>query len=473
MENKQKMDNDNPGSLSLSLSRLATVEVQLIMHSLQTLDLLSLASCGSFFRQAASRDNFAWKHVSPVKIFNKDMSMTTERIRQLGILSMQPTSPLKHIRLNIHTEHEKRHACWVDLYKTVDEFCSDRVSILDVYRPCKLNTIVHSDVAKTIASFVPRLRNLECFHLQSTHMDTGNLIMLSKAIYQHKTITSIKLSNNLIDSQTITALTESFESCPNLTSITLSGNFLYDSGILPLVPVLTRMTHVYLDSNRIGNIGMAYLSDVIKQSTSLKTIHLRWNSFSDEGVIKLADAIKNNTSLTELDMCLHHKEYDCISALADAIKYTKSLKKLIICKSGMGDKGIKILANGIKSNRTLTNIAFNLCQIEEEGAKELADAIKENSSLTSIDLESNTIKGNGASFIADALKGNVSIKHLNLAWNDIGVKGACALANVINCHITGLTSLNVCCNNLSSGGLSALGSIKENNKHITLYVGGN
>ena len=51
----------------MSLSRLATVELQLIMQCCDQRTLLRLARCSRFTRQAAS-DPFAWRYISPAII---------------------------------------------------------------------------------------------------------------------------------------------------------------------------------------------------------------------------------------------------------------------------------------------------------------------------------------------------------------------------------------------------------------------
>lgn len=87
------------------------------------------------------------------------------------------------------------------------------------------------------------------------------------------------------------------------------------------------MQILYLDGNRIGDVGVAYIADMLLRS-DLKELNLKRNKISDEGAKVLAVALKTNTSLEMIDLRCNNIVYKGASCLMEAFEKSSTLVKM-------------------------------------------------------------------------------------------------------------------------------------------------
>ena len=63
-----------------------------------------------------------------------------------------------------------------------------------------------------------------------------------------------------------------------------------------------KLKTLYLDSNELGDIGIAAISSALMSNSSLTALSVKYNEFSAAGAIALASALRHNRGLVSLDL---------------------------------------------------------------------------------------------------------------------------------------------------------------------------
>ena len=138
--------------------------------------------------------------------------------------------------------------------------------------------------------------------------------------------------------------------------------------------------------------------------SGIKTLRMGWNKIKDLGVSYLANMLKVNNVLEELD--LGHNF---------AVEITDVSKRAIT------DEGVKMIASALHNNTGLKKLVLWSNLIGDEGAIALANALKHNvTTLEYLDLSNNFIGDVGALALGEALETYPHMIELDLRGNNIG-----------------------------------------------------
>ena len=121
-----------------------------------------------------------------------------------------------------------------------------------------------------------------------------------------------------------------------------------------IATILYFIEHVYLTYNPIGDTGASLISEVVRETATLKTLILYNCGITSRGAEDLSRALAQNSSLEKLDIGWNYLVGDDgISHVAEALKQNKQLKELWISQCGMTDKGAASLASALTVNNSL------------------------------------------------------------------------------------------------------------------------
>lgn len=258
------------------------------------------------------------------------------------------------------------------------------------------NELLYNDdeinkILDEIFSFIKMNKNLLTLSLSNipliyTRNVNAKLIKyLSNFMISNDTIQNLNLSTCGITVNVINVL-----SYTNLISLNLSDNSIGDLGVKYIAEFLKNnntLQKLNLDMTCISKNGCQYLSDALLKNNTLLDLKLSQNNFGDDEFVILLEGLKNNRGLIYLDLCqnnitLNYKELDIL-------KNNSTLKKLLLFNNHIG-----------------------------ENTENLINFIRYNN-LEYLDLSNNHLSGINIKFIAEALSFNHTIKYLDLTANKI------------------------------------------------------
>lgn len=143
-----------------------------------------------------------------------------------------------------------------------------------------------------------------------------------------------------------------------------------------------------ISNNALGNIGLKFLSKVIRNSNYIKWINLSENKISNEGIDYLLEAMNCNKSLTWLDLS----------------------------ENQIGDEGLEGISETLCDNKTLKHLELGCNSFCDHGILKFSCMIKINNTLEWVDLSGNKITLVGVKALFQALSFNVVLNYMNL-WN--------------------------------------------------------
>jgi hypothetical protein len=143
--------------------------------------------------------------------------------------------------------------------------------------------------------------------LTNENLDDQDISLITQHAIIIKKCFILRLDKNFITAAGITILVNSLHDNHNLVGLNLYSNRLFDKGLRPLVKLLSVnhsvLQKLHLGSNRISDEGALLLAEMLKTNTILTVLWLDSNRISNEGVHALANAlIHHNKTLQELSL---------------------------------------------------------------------------------------------------------------------------------------------------------------------------
>ncbi|CAF1368635.1 unnamed protein product [Adineta steineri] len=180
---------------------------------------------------------------------------------------------------------------------------------------------------------------------------------------------------------------------------------------------------IRLVSISLGDIGMQYVAEGLRNNTTLVEINFSNTGLGSESVRILAEVLENKTALTTLDLSENNIEGDGVQHL--------TITTLDLGSNKIKDEGARYLGVALRDNTTLNELDLGSSEIEAEGARFLGDGLRNNKSLTSLKLSGNIIKDEGVQHLLNALENNIILNHLDLAWTEFEQDGKKAIEDYV------------------------------------------
>jgi len=187
--------------------------------------------------------------------------------------------------------------------------------------------------------------------------------------------------------------------------------------LVQIVEVLSNhktLTSIDLSDNPFNHIGLKILTNTLKSGWSINTLYLN----NHQGGIMIKQVAKIAQYVENIYLC--DNRYSPVHAivLTDTIGKWSRLKRLDLSQNGLMDEGIEYLSKFLKKNETLIKLSVAENLIGNRGIKTLARVLRcHNRTLAVLNLAGNLIKGYGLSKLGDMLKINPILQSLDVRRN--------------------------------------------------------
>ena len=178
----------------------------------------------------------------------------------------------------------------------------------------------------------------------------------------------------------------------NCTELNLDQMELFDRDMEYVVEqvISKRWTKLCLSINKISSEGASILVNAVRNPSMLEELYLDHNRISDLGVQLLAQAISNNnnTKLKVLYLGSNSINYEGAFHLGEMLKANKTLRRLNLSENNLGDQGVQLLANALSyPNRSLLQLDLNSTKLADHSTvNSLIDMLRNNGSLEKLRL---------------------------------------------------------------------------------------
>lgn len=124
-----------------------------------------------------------------------------------------------------------------------------------------------------------------------------------------------------------------------------------------------------LRGNSIGAEGLSSLANVIRMSTTLKSIGLDWNNLgtaNDQGVSKFFSAVGENRSLAKIDLSNNELGPEFGTLIASCLRSNSSLETLDLRWNKLSNQGAKTIMKGLNLNKSITILELSGNRVTDE-----------------------------------------------------------------------------------------------------------
>lgn len=247
----------------------------------------------------------------------------------------------------------------------------------------------------TLADALPPASALIRLDLSDNMISNQAMENLCSRLLGHSTLETLTLSNNLVGSDEAWALATLLKHNTSLSSLTLNACAIDDVAaelIFSALPSNERLRTLRLCGNKFtfpppgqgapyqqdiaacfaGNKGLKTLdlssneqlstgcqtiADILRASTSLRTLHLGFCGINDAGVGTLAPALDGPIPLQILDLVGNHDISDAgLCAIAGTLPGNQGLTKLRLLERPLSHPVVQAFVKALKSNFTLQSL---------------------------------------------------------------------------------------------------------------------
>ncbi|GCC17373.1 NACHT, LRR and PYD domains-containing protein 3-like [Chiloscyllium punctatum] len=226
------------------------------------------------------------------------------------------------------------------------------------------------------------------------------------------------------------------EFCDSLKELDLENCYIQYEGLQQLRPILHKCRELRLGSNKVGDLGVKLLSEVLR-NPDCKLQHLGLN----------------NNMLTD----------SCADDLSSILSASRSLTVVNLNDNKLGDSGMKLLSAALRNlNSKLQKVELRGNHLSESCAEDLASILNTNQSLIELNLGNNKVKHLGVKLLSSALMNpHCKLQKLLLYRNGLTKSCVQVLSSALNTNQS-LIELNMNCNNLGDSGMKLLCAVLGN-----------
>ena len=170
-------------------------------------------------------------------------------------------------------------------------------------------------------------------------------------------------------------------------SLNLEHNEIHKESASQIARVFYFIKHLYLSYNIIGDMGVSFISEAIRETVVLKTLILYKCGITSSGAEDLSRAVAHNSSLVKLDIGENNLGDEGISHVAEALKQNTHLKELWIAYCGITDKGATSLASALSVNNSLKMLHIGGLlkgALTEDGLSTISQSVVNNSEFVKL-----------------------------------------------------------------------------------------
>lgn len=231
-------------------------------------------------------------------------------------------------------------------------------------------------------------------------------------------------------------LVEGLASNQSLLSLNLANNNLSGKGIDNFVRAVafTRLTHLSLASNTLGNPGCECLAALLLGSFGtmcpLRFLDLSRNEVSFSGSTKLFNAMSRNATLETLVLSDNPLSSQYNLALCRFLSDNLALKYLDLTNCDLRANGAAAIGEGLGKNHGLKTLLLGNNLLEDSEMAIFGTGLEKNSALKTLDIANNKISDKGGLLICAGLRRNEVLERINAKDNELHDAAGQVLAEI-------------------------------------------
>ena len=370
--------------------------------------------------EGASKVVNAMLHITSLKILNfKNNAIPKKSSNKLG----------RALKLNKHLE-----MLWLNnnnLQSSAISILQSLSSISSLKYLNMNNNQITEEAGEALASVLLHNKGLEELHLSGNNLGEG-VIIVAKALQNISSLKSLNLGNNNIPKEGSGELAHAFKLNKHLQKL-----WLYDSNLKSSAKVILQS---------LGTIS------------TLKLINLESNEITEEAGEALASVILHNTGLEELDISSNNLG-EGILIVAKALQHISSLKSLYLGNNNISKEVSNELAMAITANKYLDKM--RLYNTNLKSSVKVIESVSTISTLNHLDINNNQITEEAGVALASVI---LQDRELYVSSNNLGEE-VLSIMKALH-HVTSLTMLSLCYNNISKEVAIELALTIKSNKHL-------
>jgi len=174
------------------------------------------------------------------------------------------------------------------------------------------------------------------YNAEDFGMNLNDALNTSKYLHSTKSLSTLILSECLIDDETVHILMGGLQQNNTITTLNLSYNKISDVGARRLSSFLTKNDNVLmilnLNDNQINDEGVQFIADTLKNkdNSHLIELDLALNNIGDPGAVALMEAVAISECLQILDISKNRITTKSYDAFLDLLQINSSVHTLNI-----------------------------------------------------------------------------------------------------------------------------------------------
>eukprot|EP00731_Ephydatia_muelleri_P007494 Em0003g1742a len=217
-----------------------------------------------------------------------------------------------------------------------------------------------------------------------------------------------------------------------LTSLLLEDCGLGPEGLCEMcnaVGMNTTLTSLHLSGNEFDDQSIACLGTMLREKKMLTTLGLNHCGLGPEGLCEVCNAVRMNTTLTYIDLSENRFDDKSITCLGTMLRENKMLTTLGLNRCGLGPEGLCEVCNAVRMNNTLTYINLSENRFDDQNITCLGTMLRENKVLTSLLLMDCGLRQKGLCEVSSALEMSTTLIYLDLSGNTFNNQSIACLAS--------------------------------------------
>ncbi|OEH48028.1 hypothetical protein lpari_00965 [Legionella parisiensis] len=294
------------------------------------------------------------------------------------------------------------------------------------------NNPIGNAEAAFIAEMLKSNTTLKQINLSYSHFDHMGFYKIGVGLKENRGLKILKLAGSNIG-LTTNYFFQVLSTHESLQELDLSNsNLQFDIGLSQLLIESESLKKLNLRMNAFGSYDLDYLTDGLKKNKNLVNLNLSSCTLDTSApgrLESLAKVLSIHPSLTFLDLSSNGLDSEKYPIATEIIKNSSSIKSLNVTANYMGDEGLRNLATALQSNSSLTTLVLRKNQISNGGLAHLSQALQHNKTLVHLDLSENDV--NSVHDLCDCLQNNISITSIDLDREKISDGSAAELEKLL------------------------------------------
>ena len=250
---------------------------------------------------------------------------------------------------------------------------------------------LENNIISVVETFSNKHGRVTTLELSNCSLSTGDLSSLVKFLAENKTLSTLNISRNNIESEDIVkALAKAIKKHPALCNVNLAYCSLAG--------------------------GHDVLEKILAACKNCDSLEIGHEDFDSECVAAVAKFLGKKNSLTSFSLMGATLDKENKKLMSEALVKNKNIEKLCLQHNKLALPGIiKNTKKATKSLSRLTHLDLSHNSLPAAGAKAMAKFLEgEDCKLVTLIMSNNHLTSKGASVLLPALKKNTSLQNLDL-----------------------------------------------------------